>query len=103
MKPSAFFLNLARGEVVDEDGLVRALREKKIAGAGLDVREQEPPPALNPLAGVENVILTPHIAAFTREAQDRVVAAVCQDITAVLEGRPAKNFANFPQPRRSSK
>jgi D-3-phosphoglycerate dehydrogenase len=102
MKPSAFFLNLARGEVVDEDGLVRALREKKIAGAGLDVREQEPPPALNPLAGMENVILTPHVAAFTREAQDRVVAAVCQDVTGVLEGRPAKNFANFPQPRRSS-
>jgi D-3-phosphoglycerate dehydrogenase len=102
MKPSAFFLNLARGEVVDEDGLVHALREKKIAGAGLDVREQEPPPALNPLAGMENVILTPHIAAFTREAQDRVVAAVCQDVTAVLEGRPAKNFANFPQPLRSS-
>jgi D-3-phosphoglycerate dehydrogenase len=102
MKPSAFFLNLARGEVVDEDGLVRALREKKIAGAGLDVREQEPPPVPNPLAGMENVILTPHIAAFTREAQDRVVAAVCQDVTAVLEGRPAKNFANFPQSRRSS-
>ena len=102
MKPSAFFLNLARGEVVDEDGLVRALREKKIAGAGLDVREQEPPPEPNPLSGMDNVVLTPHIAAFTREAQDRVVAAVCEDITAVLEGRPAKNFANFPQPRRSS-
>ena len=98
MKPSAFFLNLARGEVVDEPGLIRALQEKKIAGSGLDVREQEPP-AASPLAGMENVILTPHIAAFTREAQDRVVAAVCQDVAAVLGGGAAKNFVNFPKPK----
>jgi D-3-phosphoglycerate dehydrogenase len=98
MKSSAFFLNLARGEVVDETGLIRALQEKKIAGAGLDVREKEPP-AASALAGMENVILTPHIAAFTREAQDRVMAAVCQDVTAVLEGRAPKNFANFPKPK----
>lgn len=101
MKPDAFFLNLARGEVVDERGLIRALQEKRLAGAGLDVREQEPPVA-SPLAGMENVILTPHIAAFTREAQERVVAAVCQDVTAVLEGRAAKNFVNFPKPKTSS-
>jgi D-3-phosphoglycerate dehydrogenase len=98
MKPSAFFLNLARGEVVDENGLIRALQEKKIAGAGLDVREQEPP-APSALAGMDNVILTPHIAAFTREAQDRVMAAVCQDVTAVLEGRAPKNFVNFQKPK----
>jgi D-3-phosphoglycerate dehydrogenase len=98
MKPTAFFLNLARGEVVDEAGLIRALQEKRIAGAGLDVREQEPPtPSV--LSGMENVILTPHIAAFTREAQDRVVTAVCQDVAAVLEGRGAKNFVNFPKPK----
>jgi D-3-phosphoglycerate dehydrogenase len=97
MKPSAFFLNLARGEVVEENGLIRALQEKKIAGAGLDVREQEPP-APGALAGMDNVILTPHVAAFTREAQDRVLAAVCQDVTAVLEGRAPKNFVNFPKP-----
>jgi D-3-phosphoglycerate dehydrogenase len=98
MKPSAFFLNLARGEVVEEAGLIRALQEKKLAGAGLDVREQEPAPA-GPLSGMDNVILTPHIAAFTREAQDRVLAAVCQDLTAVLEGRAPKNFVNFPKPK----
>lgn len=98
MKPAAFFLNLARGEVVDEHGLIRALQEKKIAGAGLDVREQEPPQA-SALAGMENVILTPHIAAFTREAQERVVAAVCQDVAAVLGGGAAKNFVNFPKPK----
>jgi D-3-phosphoglycerate dehydrogenase len=98
MKPGAFFLNLARGEVVDETGLIRALQEKRLAGAALDVRAQEPP-AASALAAMANVILTPHIAAFTREAQDRVVAAVCQDVTAVLEGRAAKNFVNFPKPR----
>jgi len=98
MKPSAFFLNLARGEVVEEAGLIRALQEQKLAGAGLDVRQQEPP-APSPLAGMDNVILTPHIAAFTREAQDRVVAAVCQDVAAVLAGGAAKNFVNFPKPK----
>jgi D-3-phosphoglycerate dehydrogenase len=98
MKPGAFFLNLARGEVVDESGLIRALQEKKIGGAGLDVREQEPP-AASALADMDNVILTPHIAAFTREAQERVVAAVCQDVTAVLNGSAAKNFVNFPKPK----
>jgi D-3-phosphoglycerate dehydrogenase len=102
MKPGAFFLNLARGEVVVESGLIRALKEKRIAGAGLDVREQEPP---NPseLDEMENVILTPHVAAFTKEAQERVVAAVCQDVTAVLEGRAAKNFANFSRPKKQMK
>lgn len=98
MKLSAFFLNLARGEVVDETGLVRALKEGRIAGAGLDVREQEPP-ASTPFAGMDNVILTPHIAAFTREAQERVVAAVCQDVATVLSGGAAKNFVNFPKPK----
>lgn len=97
MKPTAYFLNLARGEVVDEAALIRALEQGAIAGAGLDVRAIEPPPS-SPLDGMENVVLTPHIAAFTHEAQDRVVAAVCRDIAAVLEGRPAAYHANFPRP-----
>jgi D-3-phosphoglycerate dehydrogenase / 2-oxoglutarate reductase len=98
MKPTAFFLNLARGEVVDENGLARALDEKRLAGAALDVREQEPP-APGPLDRRANVILTPHIAAFTREAQTRVVNAVADDVARVLHGQPARNFANFPQPK----
>ena len=97
MKPTAFFLNLSRGEVVDEAGLVRALQEKCIAGAGLDVRQQEPPPT-SQLSEMDNVIMTPHTAAFTVEAQDRVVAAVCQDVAAVLEGHPPKNSANLRAP-----
>lgn len=98
MKPSAIFLNLARGEVVDESALVAALQGGRLAGAGLDVRAVEPP-APSPLTEMDNVILTPHIAAFTVEAQDRVVAAVCRDIEAVLDGRPAIYPANFARPR----
>jgi D-3-phosphoglycerate dehydrogenase len=98
MKYGAFFLNLSRGEVVEEQGLIAALREKRIAGAALDVREQEPP-GESPLGEFDNVILTPHIGAFTREAQERVIAAVCQDIRSVLGGQPAKNFVNFSKPK----
>jgi len=98
MKSSAFFINVARGDVVDEAGLVRALQEGKIAGAALDVRASEPPEK-SPLCEMENVILTPHIGAFTDEAQDRVVASVCRDVEAVLNGGQAIHFANFPSPR----
>lgn len=98
MKPSAFFMNLSRGEVVDEQGLIQALENEKINGAALDVREQEPP-IQDALSEKDNVILTPHIAAFTREAQERVVATVCQDIVSVLEGKGAKNSVNFPNHR----
>lgn len=99
MKPSAFFLNLARGEVVEEAGLARALQDKKIAGAALDVREQEPATA-GPLDAMDNVILAPHIAAFTKEAQARVNAAVCADVAKVLCGERPTNFVNIPKPLR---
>jgi D-3-phosphoglycerate dehydrogenase / 2-oxoglutarate reductase len=99
MKPAAVFVNVARGEVVDEDGLIRALREGKIAGAALDVRSQEPP-GPGPLCEMDNVILTPHVGAFTHEGQLRVVAAVCRDVAAVLAGAEAVDYANFPRPRR---
>lgn len=99
MKPGAFFINTSRGEVVDEDGLLKALQEKKIAGAALDVRAKEPP-APSPLAEMDNVILMPHIGAFTNEGQRRVVTAVCKDVMAVLQGGAAKYFVNFSKPKR---
>jgi D-3-phosphoglycerate dehydrogenase len=99
MKPSAFFINASRGEVVDEDGLVRALQEGKIAGAALDVRQTEPP-AAGPLSEMENVIITPHIGAFTDEGQMRVVSSVCRDMASILSGREAKNFFNFSKPKK---
>ncbi len=101
MKPSAYFINTSRGEVVNEEALLHALHERKIAGAALDVRAQEPPPP-SPLAEFDNVILLPHIGAFTTEGQTRVVTAVCKDVTAVLNGQAAKNFANFSRPKSKS-
>lgn len=94
MKPTALFLNLSRGEVVDEPALIEALQEGRIRGAGLDVRATEPPGS-SALDSMENVLLTPHIAAFTEQAQDRVLSAVCRDIAAVLEGRPPLHPAPF--------
>ena len=72
MKPTAYLINAARGETVDEVELVRALQEKKIAGAGLDVYAKEPPDNDNPLFALDNVILSPHNAALTRECMDRM-------------------------------
>ncbi len=99
MKSSAWFMNASRGEVVDEAALLQALSGNLIAGAALDVRSQEPP-ADTELAKLENVILTPHIGAFTHEAQERVGAAVCNDVVAVLAGNSATNAFNFPTPQR---
>jgi D-3-phosphoglycerate dehydrogenase len=97
MKPSALFINTSRGEVVDEPALITALRQKRIAGAALDVRTAEPPTA-GELETMPNVILTPHIAAFTVEGQKRVVTSICRDVTAVLRGEPARNYVNFARP-----
>jgi phosphoglycerate dehydrogenase-like enzyme len=99
MRPGALFVNASRGEVVDEAALLAALEEGRLAGAALDVRWQEPP-VIGRLESMDNVILTPHIGAFTHEAQERVIAAVCRDVSAVLTGGSAVNFVNFPQPRR---
>jgi D-3-phosphoglycerate dehydrogenase len=100
MKTSALFINTSRGEVVDEAALLAALRQKRLAGAALDVRAKEPPVA-GELEKLPNVILTPHIAAFTVEGQGRVVASVCRDVAAVLRGGAARNYVNFPTPRRA--
>jgi D-3-phosphoglycerate dehydrogenase / 2-oxoglutarate reductase len=99
MKPGALFVNTSRGEVVDENALLAALR-KGLAGAALDVRATEPPTA-GELETLPNVILTPHIAAFTAEGQGRVVASICRDVAAVLRGQPARNYVNFPTPAAS--
>jgi len=101
MKPTALFVNIARGDVVDEPGLIRALTEGKIAGAGLDVRTKEPPDP-GPLETLDNVVLTPHLGAFTHEGQQRVVEAVCRDVAAVLSGGDAIDYVNFPRPRKNS-
>ena len=99
LKPTACLINTSRGTILDEAALIDLLGRRAIAGAALDVRAEEPP-APSPLSAMENVILLPHIAAFTTEGQRRVVTAVCRDVAAVLRGEPARFFANFPLPRR---
>jgi len=100
MKRTAFLINTSRGEVLVEEDLLRALREGWIAGAALDVREKEPPVPESPLHAFENVILTPHTAGLTYEAQEKVVGAVAEDVGRVLKGLPALRYVNFSLPRR---
>jgi len=99
-KPGACFINTARGSVVDENALLAALQAGRLAGAALDVRETEPPAKPSALDSMPNVVLTPHIGAFTVEAQTRTMEAVCDDVERVLQGRPAANFVNFARPDR---
>lgn len=86
MKKSAFLINVSRGGIVDEVALYEALRDKTIAGAALDVREQEPPPSEHPLHDLDNCFLTPHVAGLTEEAQNRTSIIVADDVIKVLQG-----------------
>ncbi|MGE5653453.1 MAG: hydroxyacid dehydrogenase [Bacillota bacterium] len=86
MKPSAYLINTARGGIVDEAALYSALQAGKIAGATLDVRVHEPPLKDDPMARLENVILTPHLAGLTDEAQQAVCQMVAEDVWSVLQG-----------------
>ena len=89
MKPTAYLINTARGALVDSSALAEALRSRRIAGAALDVHTEEPlAPERNPFRDLDNVILTPHIGAVTREANARSRAMPVDNIIAFLEGRP---------------
>ena len=95
MKPTAILINTSRGEVLDAAALAAALREKRLAGAALDVFSPEPPAADFPLLGMDNVILTPHLAARTYTAIENM-SWVVRDVVEVLEGRTPK----YPAPQR---
>jgi len=103
MKPGALFINTSRGKVVVESGLLEALKAGIVGGVALDVREKEPP-QIGELEKLPNVVLLPHIAAFTHEAQDRVTSAICEDVARVLDGKPAVNAVKrtTPMPRVTS-
>jgi D-3-phosphoglycerate dehydrogenase len=94
MRPTAYLVNTSRGPVVDEPALARALGEGKIAGAGLDVFETEPPDPANPLLALPNVILTPHSAALTQECVARMAVHAAQGVLDVLEGRRPRYVFN---------
>lgn len=93
MKPTAILLNTSRGPLVDEVELAKALHEGRIAAAGVDVLEQEPPPFDCPLLSAPNCYFTPHIAWATREARERLMDVVVANVKAFLDGRPQNNVA----------
>jgi D-3-phosphoglycerate dehydrogenase len=94
MKKSAYFVNVARGPVVDEPALIEALRSGRIAGAGLDVFEQEPVDPANPLLGMDNVIVTPHALCWTDECFHAIAAAGLQSVVDLSLGRRPAHIVN---------
>jgi len=94
MKATAYLVNAARGGIVDETALYGILKNKKIAGAALDVVETEPPPKDHPLFKLDNVIFTPHLGAVTWEASKRGEWGAAEEVIRVLEGKRPKNPVN---------
>ncbi|GAB7386227.1 phosphoglycerate dehydrogenase [Bacillaceae bacterium] len=95
MKPGVRIINCARGGIIDEKALYRAITEGKVAGAALDVFEQEPP-VDNPLLTLPQVVVTPHLGASTVEAQENVAIDVSEEVLNVLRDLPFKNAVNLP-------
>jgi phosphoglycerate dehydrogenase-like enzyme len=94
MKPSAFFINIGRGMTTRLDDLVAALEAHEIAGAGLDVYEQEPLPADHKLWGMANVLLTPHMAGYGPHLNERRFQIILDNCRAFAEGRPLRNIVD---------
>ncbi|MCH8815785.1 MAG: D-2-hydroxyacid dehydrogenase [Chloroflexi bacterium] len=94
MKPTAVIINIARGAVIDEQALISSLKEKRIAGAGLDVFSQEPLPPESELWGLENVIMTPHISGGTPRYMERVVGLFCDNLRRYVAGEELVNIVD---------
>ena len=94
MKRGAVFINIGRGPIVQEAALVRALREGWIAGAALDVFEQEPLPADSPLYDLENAIITPHVSGASPRYMDRAVPLFCENLKRYLHGDALLNVVD---------
>lgn len=102
MKPTAYLINTSRGALVDEPALYAAIQQEQLAGAGIDTFEQidifaeQLPPRLHPLTGLENVILTPHVASGSVQASEEIYLTAIQNIVDILSGRwpPAENIVN---------
>ncbi len=94
MKKTAYLVNNSRGPTVDEKALYEALREGRIAGAGLDVFEQEPTPTSNPLLKLENVVVAPHISSASYETRSKMAEMAADNLTAFFDGRRPPNLVN---------
>lgn len=102
MRPGAFLVNTARGPLVDEAALTRALAEGRLAGAALDVFDPEPPARDNPLFSLPNVVLTPHVAAGTRDAFVEKMRFVFANLRRFWAGQPVENLVDLAAARRSA-
>jgi D-3-phosphoglycerate dehydrogenase len=96
MKPTAVLVNAARGALIDDAALIEALEEGRIAGAALDVFEPEPLPPDSPLRGCDKILLTPHLAASTSEAQERVAGEICTNVRDALLTGTLRGAVNLP-------
>jgi len=94
MKPTAYFINTARGPIVQHEALVDALRQKRIAGAGIDVFPVEPPPQDDPLFAMDNVIVSPHALAWTQELMRDNGVEACQNVLALSRGELPGGIVN---------
>jgi D-3-phosphoglycerate dehydrogenase len=94
MKPTAILINTSRGPVIDETALLRALRERWIAGAGLDVLEDEPPVPENPLLELDNVVLTPHVAGYSVNGLEARWRLSVETVLDLAQGRPPRSCVN---------
>jgi phosphoglycerate dehydrogenase-like enzyme len=90
MKPTAFIVNISRGPIIDESALVEALRSGQIAGAGLDVYDQEPLPFDHPLRTMDNAVLMPHLGYVTEAGFRRSFARMAEDVVAFIKGQPIR-------------
>jgi D-3-phosphoglycerate dehydrogenase len=93
MKPTAFLINTSRGPIVDEAALIAALRQRKIAGAGLDVFDVEPLPLDHPFRTMDNVMITPHLGYVSEQNYRRYFADAVEDIRGFLEGKPVRELS----------
>jgi D-3-phosphoglycerate dehydrogenase len=96
MKPKAILVNTARGGLIEDAALVAALRDRKIGGAGLDVFEPEPLAADSPYRSLDNVVLTPHLAASTSEAQERTSLEICGAVRDAITTGEIRGAVNSP-------